>query len=100
MNTLVITDTLKMPDHSRRTFHVDVVLNGEDHRAYTVHTVDPLRAENVLRRQFMGRPEVTSFEFTLIREVLDMWVPNAERPGVTVKVPHWLEHRLQTAAVR
>jgi hypothetical protein len=94
MNTLVITDTLKMPDHSRRTFHVDVLLNVCDHRAYTVHTLDPLRAENVVRRMLMSAPSVEAFEFVMVREVIDSWNVGESAPGVTVRVPEWFQHRV------
>lgn len=94
VNTMVVTDHLRMSNGGRRTFHVDVVLNHEDHRAYTVFSIDPQRAEQVLRTQFLKRPEITSFEFTMVREVIvDPW---GDR--ITLKVPHWLEHRMVPAS--
>jgi hypothetical protein len=70
----------------RRTFHVDVTVNGEP-CATTVTAPDAVAAEAVVRAALTTREDVTSFSFDFMREVITDW----ERK-VTVRVPDTFRH--------
>lgn len=95
LNTTQIIDP--RPSLRVREYHIDITLNGDSPRAYSVVSIDAMRAETLLRNRFAHDTTVRTFRIDMLREIGTEWVSGQYQDAVFVSVPRWLEPRLKPA---